>query len=156
MGREIERKFLVKGDGWRGAAEGVRYRQGYLTRERGRTVRVRLAGERGYLTVKGMTTGISRPEYEYEIPARDAAEMLDTLALRPLIEKIRYRIPFAGRTWEVDEFLGDNEGLVVAEIELPEPDAPFEKPAWAGEEVSSDERYFNSSLSRCPYRAWAK
>ena len=156
MGREIERKFLVQGDGWREGAQGVLMRQGYLSRERERTVRVRLAGGRGYLTVKGINEGISRLEYEYEIPAADAAEMLDTLALRPLVEKIRYRVPFGGRTWEVDEFLGDNAGLIVAEIELEAVDSPLEKPAWAGAEVSADPRYFNSSLSRRPYRLWAQ
>lgn len=156
MGKEIERKFLVTGDAWRNQAPGVLYRQGYLSRAKERTVRVRLAGDKGWLTIKGLTVGASRAEYEYEIPAPDAAAMLDDLAEKPLIEKIRYKIPYAGLIWEVDEFLGDNAGLIVAEVELADETQVFTKPDWVGNEVSDDARYFNSNLGRQPYKHWAK
>lgn len=152
MAAEIERKFLVK-EGWRPQANGVRIAQGYLSTVPERTVRVRIKGEKGYLTVKGRNAGIRRAEYEYEIPLADAEEML-SLCEQPLIEKRRYLEPFGGFTWEVDVFAGANEGLIVAEIELPAEDTPFEKPAWLGAEVSGDARYYNSSLIRHPYRDW--
>lgn len=154
MGMEIERKFLVKGDAWREGACGTAFRQGYLSSARERTVRVRTAGGRGFLTVKGPTSGVTRAEFEYEIPLADAERMLDELAERPLVEKMRYRIPQGPYVWEIDEFFGENEGLIVAEIELPDEDAEFERPEWLGEEVSSDPRYFNSNLVRNPYRNW--
>lgn len=154
MGREIERKFLVKGDRWRALAPAVEYRQGYLRTE-GATVRVRLAGEQGFLTIKGPTQGIGRAEFEYPIPAADARELLDTLCARPQIEKRRRRIPFGGHVWEVDEFLGENAGLVVAEVEVGDEAEAFEKPDWVGEEVSHDRRYANSALAERPYRTWA-
>lgn len=153
MGREIERKFLVKDDGWRGLAPGVAYRQGYLPTS-GATVRVRIAGERGYLTIKGPTQGVGRAEYEYEVPLADAKELLDTLCARPQIEKLRHRIPVGQHVFEVDEFAGENQGLVIAEVELQSADEPFERPAWLGEEVSHDPRYFNSALAKRPYRSW--
>lgn len=157
MALEIERKFLLKDDSWRNAdPEGTLYRQGYLSIARERTVRVRLAGEKGFLCVKGETTGFSRQEYEYEIPAADAQTMLDTLALRPLVEKRRYRIPFQGLVWEVDEFFAENAGLVVAEVELPGEDFPISLPPWAGTEVTGEPRYFNSSLSTAPFSTWDK
>ena len=127
MNVEIERKFLVKSEAWRGLAEGVRFRQGYL-QTHPCTVRVRTEGERGVLTIKGQTRGFSREEFEYEIPRGDADRMLDTLALPSLIDKIRYKIPYQGFVWEVDEFLGDNAGLVVAEIELSDEGQAFERP----------------------------
>ena len=154
MGREIERKFLVKGEAWRGLAQGVPYCQGYLCRAKERTVRVRLAGNKAFLTIKGLSVGASRAEYEYEIPVADARAMLDELAEGPLIEKIRHKIPYAGLIWEVDEFLGDNAGLIVAEVELDSEEQPFDKPDWAGEEVTNDARYVNSNLTRCPFRQW--
>ena len=154
MGREIERKFLVKGEAWRGQAPGVLYRQGYLCGAKERTVRVRVAGEKAFLTIKGLTVGAARAEYEYEIPVSDGQAMLDDLAEKPLIEKIRYKIPYEGLTWEVDEFLGDNAGLIVAEVELDSEDQTFVKPDWIGEEVSDDPRYFNSNLVRHPFRQW--
>lgn len=154
MGREIERKFLVKGETWRGLAPGVLYRQGYLCGAKERTVRVRVAGEKAFLTIKGLTVGAARAEYEYEIPVADAQAMLDHLAEKPLIEKIRYKIPHDNLTWEVDEFLGDNAGLIVAEVELADEQQAFNKPEWAGEEVSDDARYFNSNLVRHPFRKW--
>lgn len=154
MGKEIERKFLVHGTAWRQLATGVHYRQGYLNSQKDRTVRVRTVGEKSFLTVKGPTHGITRLEFEYEIPLKDALTMLNSLVEQPIIEKIRYRIPAGDFVWEVDEFLGVNEGLIVAEIELPEEDTPFEKPSWIGEEVSGDPRYYNSMLSINPYRTW--
>lgn len=152
MATEIERKFLVCNDHWR-TQHGVRYSQGYLNRDRERTVRVRIAGDRGFLTIKGRSVGASRAEFEYEIPLADAQEML-ALCDGPLVEKVRHLVPHAGMTWEVDEFLGDNAGLVVAELELNSEDQPFERPDWLGEEVTSDPRYFNSTLATQPFSRW--
>jgi adenylate cyclase len=154
MGTEIERKFLVRSDQWRVGAVGEIYRQGYLAADPDRTVRVRVAGDRGTLTVKGRAEGLARAEFEYEIPVQDADEMLDTLCLRPLIEKVRYRVPHAGRTWEVDEFVGENRGLVLAEIELGDAAETVELPGWAGREVSDDPRYYNANLVRHPFSRW--
>lgn len=156
MAMEIERKFLVVGDEWRSLAIGVAYRQGYLLANKGLTVRVRMAGDTGYLTIKGAAKGISRAEFEYAIPAVDAAEMLDTLCERPLIEKVRYRIPWQGLVWEVDEFAGANQGLILAEIELTDPDQLISLPDWIGEEVSHDPRYYNARLAKHPYSEWGK
>ena len=156
MAKEIERKFLVKGDAWRSLAEGVSYRQGYLNSQKERTVRIRTVGEKAYLTVKGPTRGVTRTEFEYEIPYEDCLAMLEELAEKPIIEKKRYRIPAGSYVWEVDEFFGVNEGQILAEIELPSEDAVFEKPDWIGEEVSGDPRYFNSSLVANPYSTWKK
>lgn len=155
MGTEIERKFLVRDDSWRAQARpGCRYRQGYLTMDGLSSVRVRVAGDRGYLNIKSATLGVTRTEFEYEIPRRDAEEMLEHLCARPLIEKVRYIVEHAGHVWEIDVFEGDNAGLVVAEIELRSPDEPFELPAWAGEEVSHDPRYYNVSLVKYPFKDW--
>ena len=154
MSKEIERKFLVNGNAWRTLAQGVLYRQGYLNSAKERTVRVRTAGEKGFLTVKGITNGVTRSEFEYEIPFADANEMLSGLAEKPLIEKRRFKIPAGSLVWEIDEFLGENAGLIVAEIELPDEDAPFERPVWLGREVSNDPRYFNSNLVRHPFSQW--
>lgn len=154
MGLEIERKFLVIGADWKVLAAGTVYRQGYLSVDPERTVRVRRAGEAAFLTVKGPTSGASRAEYEYRIDCAEADAMLDGLCLRPLVEKIRYRIPHAGLTWELDEFLGDNRGLVLAEIELEREDQEFELPGWAGQEVTGDPRYFNSYLVNRPFTTW--
>jgi len=153
MGIEIERKFLVKDDRWR-TGEGKRYRQGYLSRDKERTVRVRTVGDQGYLTIKGEAEGLSRLEFEYEIPAADASELLDDLCEKPLIEKNRYEVEYGGMIWEVDEFFGENAGLVVAEIELESEDQPFPKPPWLDREVTGDPRYFNASLSRHPFSKW--
>ena len=155
MSTEIEHKFLVKNDSWRAGAEGISYVQGYLSRDPSRTVRVRRAGAKAYLTIKGKPEGIARAEFEYEIPAADADELF-ALCLSPLIEKTRYRISFGGHCWEVDEFHGANDGLIIAEIELAASDEIFEKPDWVGENVSSDPRYANSRLSECPYSTWAR
>jgi adenylate cyclase len=154
MGKEIERKFLVKGDSWRSLAEGVPYRQGYLNTEKLRTVRVRTVGSEGFLTIKGITVGATRLEYEYKIPAGDANEILTGLCEKPLIEKNRYTIPQGEFNWEIDEFFGDNEGLIVAEIELKEEKQAFERPEWIGEEVTGDPRYFNSNLTAHPFTKW--
>ena len=154
MAIEIERKFLVKGDEWRSLATGTIYRQGYLSTKKGCSVRVRLVGELGYLTIKGLTEGYSRPEYEYSIPAEDAQEMLDKLCDRPLIEKTRYKIEWAGLIWEVDEFAGENQGLIVAEVELPDANHPLELPDWIGKEVSDDSRYYNVNLAQHPFKHW--
>ena len=153
-GIEIERKFLVKGEYKSSARQSLRIRQGYLSSEEGRTVRVRRMGEKGFLTVKGRTSesGMSRFEWEKEIPA-DEAERLLGLCPR-IIDKTRYLVDVGGHTFEVDEFYGDNEGLVLAEIELSSEDECFEKPSWLGEEVTGDVRYFNSMLLRNPYRNW--
>ena len=153
MGKEIERKYLVRGDAWRKLAEGVRYRQGYLSTVKERTVRVRTVDDRGYLTVKGVTVGATRKEFEYDIPAGDAALLLE-MCEQPLVEKVRYKIPFGGLTWEVDEFEGANQGLVVAECELSSEDQRIELPPWIGEEVTADPRYFNSNLIAHPFSKW--
>ncbi|WP_316898798.1 CYTH domain-containing protein [Pseudodesulfovibrio indicus] len=154
MAKEIERKFLLVGDDWRELAKGTHYRQGYLNSAKERTVRVRTIDDKGFLTIKGITTGATRVEYEYEIPHAECTEMLDDLAEKPIIEKARYKIEFGGFIWEVDEFFGVNKGLVVAEIELPSEDQAFEKPSWVGEEVTGDPRYFNSNLVANPYTTW--
>ncbi len=154
MAVEIERKFLVKGDAWRNDS-GVLYRQGYLNRDKLRTVRVRIAGEAAFLTIKGKSTGATRAEFEYSIPIEDAQALL-ALCDGPLIEKTRYLVLHAGHRWEVDEFAGDNAGLVVAELELTSEDETFESPSWLGAEVTHDARYFNSNLATQPFCAWSK
>lgn len=155
MAKEIERKFLVVGDQWRHLAKGDFYRQGYIaTAQAGQSVRIRIAGEQGYLTIKGPAEGLTRAEFEYEIPLEDAREMLDTLCDRPLIEKIRYRLPVGEVVWEIDEFAGDNTGLVVAEVELTSENQIFERPDWLGEEVSGQLKYYNASLVKSPYSQW--
>ena len=154
MGVEIERKFLVSGDGWRELGEATLLRQGYLSTDAARTVRVRIDGEQAFLTIKGKSVGASRGEWEYPIPVNEAAELLDGLCQQPLVEKVRRRIAIGPHTWEVDEFLGANAGLVVAEIELASEDEAFEKPDWLGREVTGDVRYFNSNLIRQPYSQW--
>jgi CYTH domain-containing protein len=156
MAIEIERKFLVKSDDWRRDAVGVAYRQGYLSTERGRTVRVRIGGDKAFITVKGPAGNAARDEFEYPIPLEDAEQILDRLCHRPLIEKLRYKIPGKGVTWEVDEFQGENAGLIIAEVELQRADQPVKLPAWIGREVTEDSRYANASLVRNPYRRWGK
>ena len=154
MAKEIERKFLVAGEAWRALAPGTHYRQGYLSTVKERTVRVRTVGDQGYLTIKGISVGATRSEYEYEIPAAEAEEMLDELCKQPIIEKNRYEIPLEGVTWEVDEFFGVNEGLIVAEVELESEDQAFAKPEWIGEEVTDDPKYFNANLIARPFSTW--
>jgi adenylate cyclase len=150
---EIERKFLVRGDGWRPGPAGVLQRQGYLSVE-DPTVRVRIEGERATLTVKGAQAGLSRPEFEYEIPLADAGELLRLCPFA--VEKTRYVREFGGRRWEIDVFHGPNEGLVVAEIELEREDESFALPLWLGAEVSRDPRYRVSSLARNPFGGWLR
>ena len=154
--REIERKFLVTSDAWKRGARSFAVSQGFLSTDKDRTVRVRRVGDKGYLTVKGRTVGATRPEYEYEIPVPDAEEMLESLCMRPLIEKTRFLVEHGGHTWEVDEFFGDNAGLVVAEIELESEDEAFERPDWLGEEVTDDARYYNANLIQNPFSSWSR
>jgi len=154
MGTEIERKFLVNGDGWNERIEGTLYRQGYLSTDKHRVVRVRLAGDRGFITIKGISEGASRAEFEYEIPGNEADEMLNTLCIHPLLEKVRHKVEYRGLTWEIDEFAGENRGLVVAEVELSDEAQQVELPVWAGREVTGDPRYFNSNLVKNPYSTW--
>lgn len=153
MNIEIERKFLLKNDNWREGAVGVHYKQAYLNEKGDNTVRVRIEGDKAKLTIKGKSGNISRLEFEYDIPMADA-EALFTLAKTPIVEKYRYKIMYAGNCWEVDEFLGMNRGLVVAEIELESETQSFEKPDWIGMEVSGDKRYTNANLARKPYCEW--
>ena len=155
MAKEIERKFLVSGDSWRALAKGAMYRQGYLNSAKERTVRIRTADEKAFLTIKGITVGAVRSEYEYEIPFDEGNAMLEELAEKPLIEKRRYKIPVAGVTWEIDEFLGDNAGLIVAEVELTSEDQVFDKPVWLGKEVTGDPRYYNANLFKNPFTHWS-
>ncbi len=154
MGTEIERKFLLRDDSWKAGASGKLYRQGYLSAAVERNVRVRIIGEQGFLTVKGKASGITRLEFEYEVPLADAEGMLDQLCLKPLIEKTRYRVEHRGMLWEIDEFAGDNAGLVVAEVELSEEAQEIEFPRWVGREVTDDPRYLNSNLVEQPYTSW--
>lgn len=154
MGTEIERKFLVRNDGWKGLGRPVMVRQGYLCTDRGKVVRVRTTGGKGFLSVKGAGTGITRPEYEYRIPLEDAQEMIDAFCGGLVVEKRRHLVEHQGLTWEIDEFLGANQGLVLAELELESEDQVFGKPHWVGKEVSQDPRYLNANLARRPYREW--
>jgi adenylate cyclase len=154
MGTEIERKYLLRNDLWREGASGTMYRQGYLNSVKERTVRIRTVGDKAFLTIKGITVGATRAEYEYPIPTDDCNAMLDALAEKPLIEKKRYKIKHGGLIWEIDEFFGDNKGLIVAEVELQSESQSFSKPDWVGEEVSGDPRYFNSNLIKHPFTKW--
>ncbi len=153
MGQEIERKFLIKADTWR-MEKGTKYRQGYLNTAKERTVRVRTIDDKGYLTIKGINVGATRLEFEYEIPAPEAKQLLDQLCEKPLIEKNRHKIKHGGLVWEVDEFFGENEGLIVAEVELQSEDQLFEKPDWVGKEVTGEPRYFNANLIAFPFTKW--
>ncbi|MBN1904763.1 MAG: CYTH domain-containing protein [Deltaproteobacteria bacterium] len=152
MANEIERKFLLKNNTWP-HDNVMKYRQGYLSSVKERNVRVRIAGEKGWLTIKGSSVGASRMEFEYEIPLQDAGMLLD-ICEKPLIEKNRYKVIDNGFTWEVDEFFGENQGLVIAEIELESEDQEFTKPDWIGEEVTDDPRYYNASLVKNPFKMW--
>ena len=154
MGLEIERKFLVQGDAWKTLGEPVFFRQGYLSSQKERTVRVRIEGDRAVITIKGKSVGATRGEWEYPIPMQDAAELLDGLCEHPLIEKYRRKITNGAHVWEVDEFLGANAGLVVAEIELGAEDEAFDQPEWVADEVTDDARYYNSNLIKQPFSGW--
>jgi len=152
---EIERKFLVEGDAWRtGVRKRELFRQGYLAGSELCSARVRVAGDLAWIGLKGRVQGAARLEYEYEIPLHEGNEILDRLCAGGRIEKWRHWVPHAGHEWEVDEFLGDNAGLIVAEIELDDEAESFARPSWLGEEVTHDARYFNSYLARHPWRGW--
>ena len=155
MGIEIERKFLVNHDKWAATDKpaGQKLQQGYIVDDESRTLRLRIAGNAAYLTFKSGTAGISRHEYEYSIPVTDAAELFKQF-VKTGLEKTRYCLNHAGKLWEVDVFAGENEGLIIAEIELDSEDEKFELPQWVGLEVSHDARYYNSSLSAKPYKSW--
>ena len=153
MALEIERKFILREGAWRNE-KGTMYRQGYLNSVKERSVRVRMIKGKGYLTVKGISRGAVRAEYEYEIPGADAKAMLNDLCEKPLIEKRRYKIEFNGLIWEADEFFGENQGLLMAEVELETEDQPFVKPEWVGEEVTGDPKYFNANLIHYPFSKW--
>lgn len=156
MGREVERKFLVYNDKWRDSADsGVTVRQGYIAGSERASVRVRLSDDGAWINLKGATLGVERSEFEYPVPEADAREMLDTLCEWPLIEKTRYHVRHGAHVWEVDVFHGENEGLVVAEIELDAPDEAFERPPWIGREVSDQPRYYNVCLRQHPFSAWS-
>jgi len=154
MAHEIERKFLVDVAAWKPVAAGTLFRQGYLSSQKERVVRVRIEGTVAKLTIKGATQGVTRVELEYPIPLADAELMLGTLCEQPLIEKTRHKEPHGGKLWEIDVFHGDNEGLVMAELELTSEDETYETPAWVVREVSDDPRYYNSNLIAAPYKSW--
>ncbi len=158
MGIEIERKFLVTDDSYKAMARSSdRIMQGYICRQGGNSTRVRVRGDKGYLTIKGpsLDGGLSRFEWEKEITVEEANELVK-LSPYPTIDKRRHLVDYGRHTFEVDEFYGDNEGLTVAEVELSSPDEPFERPPFLGEEVTGDKRYYNSSLTRNPYKFWNK
>lgn len=155
MGVEIEHKFLVIDDSWRSdVISSTRIVQGYLAHTDTTTVRARIKGDVAFLTIKGVTSGVSRSEFEYEIPVADAQAMLDEMASGPVIDKVRHIIDVDGHIWELDVFAGDNEGLVMAEIELASDAEQFNVPAWAGLDVSDDSRYYNVNLASNPFRTW--
>ncbi|NLL04963.1 MAG: CYTH domain-containing protein [Clostridiaceae bacterium] len=156
MGKEIERKFLVKDSNFKKMCTGQLYKQGYLNSDPNRTVRLRLVGNKGYLTIKNKGNGLTREEFEYEIPYSDAQEILQGICERPFIEKTRYIFNYQGHVWEIDEFHRENEGLIIAEIELENENENFPVPEWIGEEVTYDYKYTNSSLVTNPYKKWNK
>jgi adenylate cyclase len=155
MPQEIERKFLIKLDKWQHTEKSIGnfYRQGYLLTDPSKTIRVRLTNTSAFLTIKGLSVGAARPEYEYEIPMQDAKELLDNFAISEL-SKVRYKINFKDKLWEVDEFLGDNLGLIVAEIELNNENEAFEMPDWIDKEVTGEQKYYNSNLTIVPFKDW--
>lgn len=154
---EIERKFLIKGDAWRADVyEQREIRQGYMANNERCSVRVRVSNQSANINVKSMTLGVSRAEYEYPIPVEEAHELLNTLCRTPLIEKTRYLVKYAGKVWEIDEFAGDNAGLIVAEVELDAEDERIELPVWVDREVSALERYYNMRLTHYPFKDWSK
>ncbi len=156
MAKEIEKKFLVTDDSWQHLASGMLYRQGYIFSDDNRSVRVRIADNKGILTIKGAAKGISRNEWEYSIPLQDAQEMLEEVCEKPIIVKRRYRIQTAECTWEVDQFEAENQGLVIAEVELQHEDQPLDLPSWIGREVTGIPRYYNASLRTYPYSQWRR
>jgi CYTH domain-containing protein len=155
MALEIEHKYLIRKDLWYAIHKpaGIKIRQGYLLSDPGKTIRVRISGDNAFLTIKGPTQNASRAEFEYSIPAGEAEELLQLCTI-PIIEKVRYRMEYAGKMWEVDEFLGENEGLILGEIELSFPEERYSKPAWVSEDVTNDPRYYNSYLAANPVSGW--
>jgi len=153
---EIERKFLVKNDSWRHLAKGTKFIQGYISTNIESTIRVRIIEEKAYLTIKGKSIGAKRLEFEYTIPVEDANEMLNNLCLKPIIDKTRYKINHKRFIWEVDEFHGENKGLILAEVELQQEDQEIEIPDWIGIEVTGYPKYYNANLVRNPYSNWGK
>lgn len=155
MGIEIERKFLVKDDTWRHETivSTEAYCQAYLSQYPHPTVRIRTEGSKAFITIKGKTEGLSRPEFEYEIPFEDAHE-IQQLSLSPLVTKIRHKFLYEGYLWEVDEFYGENSGLIIAEVEIDHPQAALKLPPWIGKEISDDFRYSNSNLAVHPFKTW--
>lgn len=155
MATEIERKFLVLNEDWRGIVESdMQIIQAYLASNEFSSTRIRIQDDKANINIKSATLGITRTEFEYAIPVDDAQLMIDDLCIKPVIEKTRYIVKHMQHRWEIDVFSGDNKGLVVAEIELSSPDETFEKPSWIGEEVSNDARYYNVCLVEHPYKAW--
>ena len=157
MGLEIERKFLLKNDGWRSqVSQSTNMRQGYLAPLDTSSVRVRIEGDKANINIKSATIGIRRMEYEYAIPLDDATEMLDQLCPKPQVNKTRHIVVVGSHVWEIDEFYDENEGLIVAELELDDENEEFVMPDWAGEEVSDDPRYYNVNLIKSPFKGWGK
>ncbi|MFH2058707.1 MAG: CYTH domain-containing protein [Pseudomonadota bacterium] len=154
MADEIEKKFLLKYIPNPLMINGTRIIQGYMVNQKQMVVRIRLSGENAFLTIKGKTVNASRKEYEYSVPQEDARQMLNLFCEKPFVEKIRYHIEHAGFEWVVDQFSGDNAGLIVAEIELDDIDQTFQKPDWIGKEVTHDPRYYNSNLVKAPFSTW--
>jgi adenylate cyclase len=156
VGKEVEHKYLLKSDDWRDHVSlGVLHRQGYLSTDPERSVRVRVAGAKAFVTIKGKARGAARDEFEYEIPVKDGEQLLRMLCLKPLIEKTRYTVHKGKLKWEIDEFAGENRGLVIAEVETPGPRSRIAKPGWVGREVTSDSRYSNINLTKCPFKKWS-
>ena len=154
MAKEIERKYLVTSTEWKSLSEKKLYRQGYLAINNGGVVRVRTVSDKGYLTIKSQRNNLTRDEFEYEIPFEDAEYMLENLCIKPLVEKYRTKINYNGMVWEVDDFIGENEGLVIAEIELEYENQQIDLPNWLGVEVTNDPKYYNSNLVNMPYSRW--
>lgn len=154
MANETERKFLVRNQEFKSLGKKHYIHQGFLSTDKERVVRIRILDENAFITVKGKNAGATRAEFEYDIPLDDARFMLENLCLKPTIEKYRYNVSYEGFTWEVDDFLGENAGLMVAEIELESADQEFLRPDWIGEEVTDDPRYYNANLVKNPYRNW--
>jgi len=155
MAIEIERKFLLANDDWRAlVSKSIHYRQGYLNSDANSSVRIRVSDDTAKINIKSATIGSARQEYEYDIPATDAHELLSTLCHKPLVEKVRHLVIIKQHTWEIDEFAGENKGLIVAEIELSAVDELFDQPSWIGQEVTEDVRYYNNQLAKKPYTTW--
>ncbi len=155
MAKEIEHKFLIKNNDWKAEIDkSTKYKQGYMVSDDKKSVRIRVSDNKAWLNIKSATIGTYRQEFEYQIPLEDGLEILNTLCEKPIIEKTRHLVSYKQHTWEIDVFTGDNTELIVAEVELAEVGEHFEKPSWAGEEVTTDIRYYNNSLCKNPYKNW--